>query len=184
VARLPPVHHAETLLAEAGPISANTVATRIAVLRCYQVRHGPGPFVTEDPSLELPEAHNAPGAWQGEFRRGHLDLVALRYGLAVAGGADVLALTHLDTAARHPELRVCRGYRSGGATITRLPAGPPGDLAAQEVLTRRLLRARPVYCDPGGDWVTVVEQALGVPVGLASYGPRAADKRQVITVGS
>jgi adenylosuccinate synthase len=171
--------NAETLLAEAG-----ASATRIAVLRCYQTRHGPGPFVTEDPSLELPELHNAPGAWQGEFRRGHLDLVALRYGLAVAGGADVLALTHLDTAARHPELRVCLDYRMGGATVRRLPAGMAGDLAAQEALTGRLLRARPVYSDPGGDWVTLVEQALGVPVGLASYGPRAADKRQVITVGS
>ena len=39
------------------------------------------------------------GAWQGEFRTGHLDAVALRYGLEVAGGADVIALTHLDTPA-------------------------------------------------------------------------------------
>jgi adenylosuccinate synthase len=71
-----------------------------------------------------------------------------------------------------------------GATITRLSAGPPGDLVAQEALIRRLLRARPVYSDPGGDWVRLAERALGVPVGLASYGPRTADKRQVITVGS
>jgi adenylosuccinate synthase len=55
------------------------------------------------------------GVWQGEFRTGHLDAVALRYGLEVAG-ADVIALTHLDTAARHPELRVCRGYDIDGET--------------------------------------------------------------------
>jgi adenylosuccinate synthase len=164
--------NADVLLAEAG-----ATALRIAVLRCYQTRHGPGPLVTEDPTLELPEPHNAHGSWQGSFRTGHLDAVALRYGLDVAGGADVVALTHLDTAARHPELRVCHGYQIDGRLVTRLPARPPGDLAAQEALTRRLLRARPVYDDAGGDWVTIVEQALGVPVALASYGPRAADKR-------
>ena len=164
--------NAAALLAEAG-----ATARRIAVLRCYQTRHGPGPMVTEDPSLEIPEIFNAPAPWQGRFRIGHLDAVALRYALTVAGGADVVALTHLDTAARHPELRVCRGYRVDGATITRLPAGPPGDLAAQEALTRQLLRARPVYQDAGDDWPAIVERMLGIRVALASHGPRAADKQ-------
>jgi adenylosuccinate synthase len=164
--------NAETLLAEAG-----RTATRIGVVRCYQTRHGPGPFVTEDRSVELPEPHNAAGAWQGEFRAGHLDAVALRYALEAAGGADVLALTHLDTAARHPELRVCRGYDVDGEKVTRLDVRPAGDLAAQEALTRRLLRARPVYDDAGGDWPQAVAEDLGVPVFLASHGPRALDKR-------
>ncbi len=170
--------NAGVLLAEAG-----ATALRIAVLRCYQTRHGPGPMVTEDPSLEITEFHNAHGPWQGRFRTGHLDPVALRYGLDVASGADVLALTHLDTAARHPELRVCRGYRVDGSVITRLPARPPGDLAAQEALTRRLLRARPVYEEAAGGWIATVERALGVPVALASYGPRAADKRLLTGTG-
>jgi adenylosuccinate synthase len=164
--------NAETLLAEAG-----LTATRIGVVRCYQTRHGPGPFVTEDRSLELPEPHNAAGAWQGEFRAGHFDTVALRYALEAAGGADMLALTHLDTAARHPEFRVCRGYDIDGEKVTRLDVGPARDLAAQEALTRRLLRARPVYDDAGGDWPQAVAEALGVPVFLASHGPRARDKR-------
>lgn len=66
--------NAETLLAEAG--SAQT-ALRLGVVRCYMTRHGPGPFVTEDPTLELPEPHNQHGAWQGVFRAGHFDVVAL-----------------------------------------------------------------------------------------------------------
>lgn len=164
--------NASLLLAEAA-----VTATRIGVTRCYQTRHGPGPFVTEDPSLELPEPHNADGRWQGGFRTGHFDAVALRYAMRVAGGADMLALTHLDTAAAHPELRICRGYDIGGQAMTRLPAGRAGDLAAQEALTRRLLRARPVYGPPDDSWARAVERELGVPVVVTSSGPRAGDKR-------
>jgi hypothetical protein len=42
-----------------------------------------------------------------------------------------------------------------------------------------LLRARPVYEDPGPDWPGLVEDMLGAPVVLRSYGPTVADKRAV-----
>src|SRR6266516_2642538 len=77
--------NAETLLAEAGQ-----TATRLGVVRCYMTRHGPGPFPTEDPTLELPELYNRHGTWQGAFRTGHLDAVALRYAVKVAGGLDAV----------------------------------------------------------------------------------------------
>ncbi len=70
----------------------------------------------------------------------------------------MIALTHLDTAADHPELRICRGYDIDGEKVTRLPVGPAGDLNAQKALTRRLLRARRLYDGGGGDWVPVVEE--------------------------
>ncbi len=163
--------NAETLLAEAG-----ASATRLGVLRAYATRHGPGPFVTEDPALtaDLPDRHNGTGRWQGAFRVGHLDAVALRYALDAAGGADGLAVTHLDVAGARPDLRVCRAYDLDGERTERLEAGPP-DLDRQAALTRRLLRARPVYA-PLGDPVATVEDALGTPVVLRSYGPSSADK--------
>jgi adenylosuccinate synthase len=34
--------------------------------------------------------------WQGKFRLGHMDLLALRYAIALNGGIDNLALTNLD----------------------------------------------------------------------------------------
>ena len=40
-----------------------------------------------------------------------------------------------------------------------------------------LLRARPVYQDHDPDWPGIVEDMLGAPVVLRSYGPTAADKR-------
>ncbi|HEX2312373.1 MAG TPA: adenylosuccinate synthetase [Thermomonospora sp.] len=164
--------NAETLLAE-----ANASAVRVGVVRAYMTRHGPGPFVTEDPALtaELPDRHNTFGRWQGTFRVGHLDLVALRYALTVTGGVDELAVTHLDVARDRPDLLLCRAYRMEGTTVAELPAGSTGDLARQEALTRRLLAARPLY-EPLGDPVAALESGLGVKVALRSYGPTADDK--------
>ena len=165
--------NAEALLAEAG-----ATAARLGVLRAYATRHGPGPFVTEDPALtaDLPDRHNGAGRWQGAFRVGHLDAVALRYALDAAGGADGLAVTHLDVAGARPDLRACRAYDVDGERVGRLAAGPP-DLDRQAALTRRLLRARPVYA-PLGDPVETIEDALRTPVVLRSYGPTSADKQR------
>ncbi|MFB4315560.1 adenylosuccinate synthetase [Actinomadura sp. 21ATH] len=172
--------NAETLLAEAG----QGPAYRLGVLRAYATRHGPGPFVTEDPALtaDLPDAHNGTGRWQGAFRVGHLDAVALRYALEVAGGADGLAVTHLDVARDRGDLKLCTAYE-GCEGHEAIPAGPARDLAAQEALTGRLLAARPVYTPLPRDPVAAIEEALGVPAVLGSYGPRASDKR-VLTAAS
>ena len=169
--------NAETLLAEALPTGEGTRGVRLGVVRGYMTRHGPGPFVTEDPTLEMPEPHNRQGDWQGAFRVGHFDAVALRYAISVAGGVDALAVTHLDTVARHP-VQVCDGYRVDGRLIDRIGPGPERDLDYQSRLTGMLLRARPWYLsgDLSGDRPGLIEAALGAPVTLLSTGPTAADK--------
>ncbi|RKS74775.1 adenylosuccinate synthase [Actinomadura pelletieri DSM 43383] len=163
--------NAETLLAEAGGAAA-----RLGVLRAYATRHGPGPFVTEDPALtaDLPDPHNAAGRWQGAFRVGHLDAVALRYALDVTGGVDGLAVTHLDVAGARPDLRICEAYTIGGERVGRLETGPP-DLDRQAALTRLLRTARPVYASLGRADETI-EDVLETPVVLRSFGPTSADK--------
>ena len=169
--------NAEALLREAGMDGA---AIRLGVTRTYQVRHGPGPFVSEDPTLELPEAHNRTGRWQGPVRAGHLDAVALRYAIEACGGVDAIALTHLDTARAHAgKLRACRAYRvtvrPGGRTglTDRLAIGPPRDLAYQERLTGMLRSARPVYSAPvpWRDWPDLVAEITRAPVAIRSSGP-------------
>ena len=168
--------NAETLLRECG-----AAAIRLGVTRTYQVRHGPGPFPTEDRTLDLPERHNAEGHWQGPFRAGHLDALALGYAAEVTGGVDAVALTHLDTARRLAgRLRVCRGYRLGGRTVTKIEPGPARDLAYQESLSQALLRARPVYDPDDGlaaeDWPDAVAEILDAPVTVRSHGPAVTDK--------
>lgn len=163
--------NAEQLLAEAG-----RTAIRLGVTRCYMTRHGPGPFVTEDAALDLPEPHNGHNQWQGAFRTGHLDAVALRYAIEATGGVDAIAVTHLDTAARHRELRICGAYQTQVHAVTGLQPGPPQDLDYQERLTHMLLAARPIYSSADGYWPDIIEQETGAPVVLRSHGPTAADK--------
>lgn len=158
--------NAETLLAEAG-----ATATRLGVLRVVTTRHGPGPLVTEDPTLGLTDPHNPTNPWQGSFRFGHFDAVAHRYALEVCGGVDALALTHLDLTDR--PLLLCDSYN----WTDRLAPNPdPTDLTRQAALTERLLTTRPTYDCPA-NLPAAIEHALDVPVLLTSHGPTAADKR-------
>jgi adenylosuccinate synthase len=167
--------NAQTLLAETGEAPGG--ALRLGVTRTYQTRHGPGPFPTEDPALRITEPHNADGPWQGPFRRGHLDAVTLGYATEVAGGVDAIALTHLDTARRHPELKLCRGYEVHGRSVERIRPGPPRDLAFQTALTATLTAARPRYSHVApDDWPDVVAEMTGAPVTIRSYGPATPDK--------
>ena len=149
--------------------------------RTYQTRHGPGPFPTEDPTLGITEPHNTAGRWQGPFRVGHLDAVALGYAAAVAGGVDAVALTHLDTARRHGgKLRICHAYDIDGKFLTTIVPGPPRELRDQEILTAALLRARPLYDSTARgtaeEWADAVAGILGAPVVIRSHGPAVTDK--------
>ncbi|GIE88749.1 adenylosuccinate synthetase [Actinoplanes regularis] len=152
---------------------------RLGVVRSYTTRHGAGPFVTEDPALDLPEAHNGHDEWQGAFRTGHLDAVAHRYAVEVAGGVDELAVTHLDVAARR-ELRICTSYRVDGEIVGRIVPGPHRDLSYQERTTAWLGRATPADLHRPEDWAGEIGALLGAPVTLESYGPRTSDKRFVV----
>lgn len=104
--------NADTLLKEVG---LQTEVQRIGVTRTYMTRHGNGPLVTEyeklNPRFDKTE-HNVTGEWQGNFRLGHLDLVALKYALEVLGGVDCLAMTHMDCLPRLSQL--CVSYRTYG----------------------------------------------------------------------
>src|SRR6266545_4884696 len=174
--------NADKLLAEAGMTGE---ATRLGVLRVVTTRHGPGPLVTEDPTLRLTDPHNPTNPWQGRFRFGHFDAVAHRYALAVAGGVDGVALTHLD--AIDDRLLMCRAYD----WTDHLEPGPAGDLDRQAALTQRLMTTTPLYAEPPRSrasaglhttWIGAVEEELKAPVVLTSHGPTAEDKTPISRV--
>ena len=155
--------------------------TRIGITRAYATRHGAGPFVTEDAALTqaLPDACNGMGAWQQGFRVGWLDLVMLRYALAVVGPLDYLAVTCLDRLADLAELKLCTHYQSDAGPCDQiLPSPTRNDLAYQAQLTARLYDCRPylMTISNGEALVAHLTAALELPVGLLSIGPTAMDK--------
>ncbi len=100
--------NAEELLREA---EFEGTVNRVGLLRAYGTRHGAGPFVTEEPRIEIPPCHNATNVWQGAFRQGWFDAVSARYALEVVGGVDTLAITNLDRMSALSKIKIATSYR-------------------------------------------------------------------------
>ena len=163
---------------------------RIGVMRCYAVRHGPGPLPTETGAFSAAVSeHNQAGEWQGAVRYGWFDAVLARYALETTGGVDALLVTHLDVLARLEQWRYSPGYEdvqdwpgaSGDADLTggvlrRLCAARHLPLAQRALLTEALSRVKPILetCPAEErDMLRVIETLTGQPVSLVSRGPSA-----------
>jgi len=174
-------HNAEELIRSFLP---GAPVYRIGILRCYAVRHGPGPLPTEDATLSsLIAEHNRSNPWQGPVRYGWFDPLLARYALQVTGGVDCLAITHLDLLPRLEAWPYCRRYV--------LPSDVAGIAQAEPWLDQRGLslderarrtealgkvqpRLERVPADEAAVLETI-ERLLEVPVGLVSRGPCAND---------
>jgi adenylosuccinate synthase len=171
--------NADFLLDEAG---YEGTRRRIGVARSYATRHGAGPLVTEEPSLRasLPEPHNRDDGWQGPFRVGSIDLVAMRYAMSVCR-VDELAITHLDRLAALPR-KVCTAYSNAGEAIVMLDAPEPDNLNHRARFTEDLRDCRPIFSALKGsipeDFIALMESQTGKPVRITSFGPTAGDKQQ------
>lgn len=90
------------------------------VFRTYAHRHGAGPFVTEFKDNQLlscfPELHNQASPWQGNWRLGYFDLLALQYSISFMGEIKNLSLTHADllesltSSAAIEDWKICTSY--------------------------------------------------------------------------
>lgn len=153
--------------------------TRLGITRAYATRHGAGPFVSEDTSVQFDEPHNVTGDFQGEFRQGHLDMVALKYAIDVCGGIDGLVVTHLD---RADEWKVCSGYNSHDfhADAMLVPKDPH-NLNRNAKRSEMLKYAVPSYTTERGVSGSGVIAMLSrlAPIAIQSYGPTANDKTVV-----
>lgn len=154
--------------------------TKLGVLRSYVTRHGNGPFVTEDENLTrlLPDSLKTENSWQGKFRIGWFDLVALRYAARVLGVLDGIAISHLDRIQDLDCIKVCVSYEaSDGKVIRDLPT-------TGEHLTDVVSSCRPVYeVFTGGNafekFFDFVRQELPAPLAIVSRGPTHLDRKYV-----
>ena len=172
----------------------NMPFTRIGVMRSYMVRHGPGPLPTEvDALAPLVSEHNEGNEWQGTVRYGWFDAVLARYALAVTGGVDTLAITHLDILPRLKTWKYCLVYEEldnpkNISFISTISEGLlsnfnlPSDFSPTErtQFTQTLSKATPVLnnCEANDERVIrEIELILGQEVGIVSYGPSAENVR-------
>ena len=155
--------------------------TRIGITRAYATRHGSGPFVSEDHALTqaLPDACNGFDEWQHGFRVGWLDLIMLRYAIDVVGQLDTLAVTCLDRLANLSQLYYCNRYRHNTSLLDHIAKSPiPHDLTYQAQLTHKLKQCQPILQPIANTeaLLHVIEEELGLPIGLLSAGPTAQEK--------
>lgn len=173
----------------------------IGVTRAYQIRHGAGPMPTADEAMVEslpPGSHKDENRYQGRVHVGPLDLVLLRYAIAVAGGPqafDGLAVTWFDQVQSDGYWRLCNRYRntpdptyfSSKGEIKVRTGDDSAQLAHQEQLGRLLYSCQPelitydnVPSTDRGELYDLCEgvlhEKLGVPVRMVSFGPTERDK--------
>lgn len=168
--------NAQTVLAAAG-LEAGRV---IGVTRTYGTRHGAGPFPSEFSHEnwieEFPEHHNKRGKWQGAWRGGYLDLPLLKYASQSVGTIDVVAVTHLDVMSHE----IVVGYEGWEGIPEDFV---PGDLDKQQLLGQTFHELRNakqiIEVVDEDELVAMIEENVGAPVGIKSYGPAWTDKIEV-----
>ncbi|ACF13979.1 Adenylosuccinate synthase [Chloroherpeton thalassium ATCC 35110] len=164
-------------------IAPTHIGSVIGVCKAYMTRVGNGPFPTElkdETGAKLGKIGHEFGATTGRPRRcGWLDLVALKYSLAVNGVTE-LAITKLDVLDTFDEVKICTAYQLDGKS----PKDFPTDVETLEA-------AKPVYKTFEGwktsnvnaksfeemhpnaqKYLAYLEEELGVPIKCISVGPK------------
>ena len=158
----------------------------LGIAKAYTTRVGSGPFPSE--------LHDATGRLLGE--RGHefgtvtgrprrcgwFDAALVRQAVKV-GGIQGLALTKLDVLDGIEELRICTGYRVGGAVLNHLPAAPGAQAAAEPVYetiegwtdSTRGARSWGQLPAQAIKYVRRIEELVEAPVTLLSTSPDRDD---------
>ncbi len=180
-----PFTSSSNTIAAYGPVGAGVPNHKldlvVGIMKAYSSCVGEGPFTCElfgDAGDELRKVGHEYGAATGRPRRvGGFDVVASRYGARMQG-ADVIALTKLDTLSYLEQIPVCVAYEWNGNRISDFPAS-----------NHILDNAKPVYeslkgwkCDISScrrfedlpkeakDYVLYIERAVGTPIRYISVG--------------
>lgn len=154
----------------------------IGITKAYTTRVGTGPFPTEL-NNNLGEAIRNKGAEFGATtgrprRCGWLDLVSLRYAVEI-NGLTSIALMKSDVLSGFPEIQVCVAYKVNGKKTTSIPSNIRDFEKAEPVYeTLRGWGELPSSANALDDlpaefvvYVKYVEEKLGIPISIASFGP-------------
>ncbi len=171
-------------------IAPNQVKEVFGIFKAYATRVGSGPFPTElfdADGAKMAKVGNEFGATTGRPRRcGWIDLVALKYAIAV-NGATQLMMMKGDVLSGFKTIKVCTAYKTASGTQDYLPY----DLTDPSI--------EPIYTElPGWEedlmsitdekafpksfkqYIDFLEKELGTPIKIVSVGP---DRKQTIFRG-
>lgn len=158
--------------------------THIGCVRAYATRHGAGPFATESRDVNFPEPHNATGRWQGRWRQGHTDLVALKYAVDCdKASLDGIAVSHTDVVDPIDDWQMCVSYphaqfKQDGQWRPGLNV--PKDRSDQVMLTEAIKSAQPQYQTVHGRSIpAVISRVTNLPVLYVATGPTYEDRHAV-----
>ena len=185
----PFVTSSNTVAAAAGPgagIGPGAVGFVLGIAKAYTTRVGSGPFPSElddDTGRKLGERGREFGTVTGRPRRcGWFDAAMVRQACMV-GGVQGLAMTKLDVLDGFHELKICVGYRVGGAQSKWLPASPGAQAGAEPIYetmegwsgSTRGAKSWAELPAQAVKYVRRVEELVEVPVTLLSTSPERDD---------
>lgn len=168
-------------------VAPNKIKEVFGIFKAYTTRVGSGPFPTElfdEVGATMGRVGNEFGATTGRPRRcGWLDLVALKYAVAINGVTQLMMMKG-DVLSGFKKLKVCTAYRYQGKTITHYPYDIDPELVTpvytempgwKEDLTG-MTQAEQLPKELLG-YIEYLEAELGVPIKIVSVGP---DRKQTI----
>jgi len=179
----------------------------IGLTRAYFTRHGPGPFPTES-ELNITEENNSFSFWQKGFRFGWLDMVLLKYSLAINREIDSIGLTCVDKLFNFDQIKVCTHYHYQGSNLDLahqyfdFDSNHPRDMLNLKTTPKPEILSILSDCIPVyrnfyswkefstltnlGDlpkelkeYINYIEEQTCVPISLISYGP---DRQQKLLI--
>ena len=167
-------------------VSPRNIGEVFGIFKAYCTRVGSGPFPTElfdDTGERICELGHEFGSVTGRKRRcGWIDLVALKYAIMI-NGVSQLIMMKSDVLDSFEIIKACVAYRINGEEVTTLPYEIDENIEPVYVeipgwntdMTK--MQSEDEFPEEFNNYLTFLEEELGVPVKIVSVGP---DRDQTI----
>ena len=159
-------------------LSNGACGEKLGIVKAYTTRVGEGPMPTEiaeEIGDQIQKIGHEFGATTGRRRRcGWIDLPILKYSVKCSSLTSI-ALTKLDVLSGLSELKVCYAYEIDGKEYDC--AYPGLDLAKAKPLYKSLKPFNDTFADENTysaeleDYIKMIEEGIGVKVGIVAFGP-------------
>lgn len=167
-------------------IAPQQIGDVYGIFKAYCTRVGSGPFPTElfdEDGQKLRDNGNEYGSVTGRPRRcGWIDLVALRYTIML-NGVNKLVMMKSDVLDSFDTIKVCVSYNINGEESEDLPFDISESIDPNYIelpgwkTDMTSMRSENDFPEEFNNYITFLEEELGVPISIVSLGP---DRAQTI----